>query len=131
MDPYFARPRSAEYERLGDPKTRMADALIVCATNRDLREAVRSKRFREDLWYRFAGAVVEVPLLRDRPEDLRAFLTSRRVSRALNAWDALAPDALDLLLRYSWPGNFRELDNTLQRLPAVTHPGAIDRATCS
>jgi hypothetical protein len=119
-----------EYERLGDPRPRHADVRIVCATNRDLRAEVRAGRFRDDLWYRFAAAVVDVPPLRERPEDVRAFLAARRVSRTLTAWEALSPDARSFATSHSWPGNFRELANFIERLPAVTRPGAIDAATC-
>jgi DNA-binding NtrC family response regulator len=119
-----------EYERLGDQETRHADVRIVCATNRDLRAEIRAKRFREDLWYRFAGAVVEVPPLRDRPEDVRAFLEAHRVNPALSAWQALAPDAQDLVRRHPWPGNFRELSNFAGRLSDTAGPGVVDRMTC-
>jgi len=117
-----------EYERLGDPASRRADVLLVCATSRDLRAAVRAGRFRSDLWYRFAGAVVDVPPLRDRPEDLRAFL--ELPWGAVNAWEALTPEARDLVLRHAWPGNFRELENFVRRLPRATRPNSIDRAAC-
>ncbi len=119
-----------EYERLGDPRPRHADVRIVCATNRDLRAEVRAGRFRDDLWYRFAAAVVDVPPLRNRPEDVLAFLAARRVSRTLTAWEALSPEARSFASSHAWPGNFRELANFVDRLPAVTRPGAIDAATC-
>ncbi len=121
--------RHGEYERLGDPRTYHSDLQVVCATNRDLRAAIARGEFREDLWYRFASYVVEVPALRDRPEDVLDFLARRQVTRDLDARSALSPEALKCLLDYAWPGNFRELENLVLRLPAVSSPGAIDLAT--
>lgn len=114
-----------EYQRLGDPKARTADVRVVAATNRDLRAAVRVGSFRQDLWYRFAAAVVEVPGLRDRPEDIAAFLIGR------SCWDAFTDGAKELLLGYDWPGNFRELDNFAQRIEREALARPIDRAAAS
>lgn len=125
----FLDPRG-EYERLGDPKPRRADVRIVCATNRDLGKEIRAGRFREDLWFRFAHAVVKVPPLRERPEDLRAFLMMRREGRSLTTWDALSPEAQTFVLSHPWPGNLRELGNFVERLPAVTLAGEIERSIC-
>jgi DNA-binding NtrC family response regulator len=122
--------RRGEYERLGDPRTRTSDVQLVCATNRDLRVAIAKGSFREDLWYRFAGFVVEVPPLSERREDMLAFLARRQVSRDLDARAALSPEALDVLARHPWQGNFRELENFVQRLPAATRPGEISVAVC-
>lgn len=121
--------RRGEYERLGDPRTRRADVALVCATNADLRGAVARGEFREDLWYRFAGTVVEVPPLRERPEDIAAFLDARLVAPSLSARRALSLDAFELVLRHPWSGNFRELENFAQRLPTAARAAAIDAAT--
>ncbi|MFO0606009.1 MAG: sigma 54-interacting transcriptional regulator [Polyangiales bacterium] len=109
--------RRGEYERLGDPRTRRADVHLVCATNADLRGAVARGEFRADLWFRFAGSVVEVPPLRERPEDVLAALDRARLAPSVNARQALTPAALDAVLRHPWPGNFRELENFVARLP--------------
>ena len=119
-----------EFERLGDPKPRRADVQVVCATNGDLRGAVARGEFRSDLWYRFAGSVVEVPALRERPEDVSAFLASRKVGPSVTARDALSLDAKAVLARHPWPGNFRELENFVARLPLDARAGSVDGATC-
>lgn len=117
--------RKGEYERLGDPRARYADVQVVCATNVDLRGAVAQGHFREDLWYRFAATVVRVPPLRERPEDLEYFLRRRELAPGLSAWSALSGEAQALLRAHEWPGNLRELDNLVQRLPSVTRAGAL------
>lgn len=119
-----------EFERLGDPKVRRSDVRIVCATNGDLRGAVTRGAFRADLWYRFAGSVVEVPSLRERPEDVSAYLASRSLGPSVSARDALALDAKAVLARHPWPGNFRELENFVARLPLGARAGSVDAATC-
>lgn len=108
-----------EYEHLGDPRARKADVQLVGATNVDLREAVARGAFRADLWYRFACAVIEVPPLRERPEDVLDFLGLASVR------DALHPEALALLLAHDWPGNFRELENLVTRLPSAAPPASL------
>lgn len=121
-----------EYYRLGDARLRTADVQIVCASNRDLDDpACRSQYFRSDLWYRLASSVLRIPPLRERPEDIRAFLSSRSVpGSALRIVDCLSPEALTAVLRDPWPGNFRDLENFLDRLPPAARPQSIDLATC-
>jgi hypothetical protein len=121
--------RRGEYERLGETRARHADVQIVAATSVDLRQAVGAGTFREDLWYRFTGSVVQVPPLRERPLDLLAFLRGRQLTPGLSAYDALSAPALERVLAHGWPGNFRELDNFVARLPAVRARG-IDEKTC-
>ncbi|MEM7606825.1 MAG: sigma 54-interacting transcriptional regulator, partial [Myxococcota bacterium] len=96
--------------RVGDSQDRSVDVRILSATNASLERAVREGRFRQDLFFRLAVLQLEVPSLRDRPEDLRALVArwSRRRRRVL-------PDAVEALLRHSWPGNVRELLSELER----------------
>ena len=112
-----------EYERLGSyghPK--IADVRIVAATNRDLRAAALSDEFRTDLWFRLSVHVVEVPPLRDRPEDVIAYLKLQRSSSGTTLFDALAPATIEVLLAHAWDGNFRELANFAERsLPLVSN----------
>ncbi|MFN6482501.1 MULTISPECIES: sigma-54 dependent transcriptional regulator [unclassified Nostoc] len=106
------------FERLGSNQTKTVDVRILAATNRNLEQLVRLNQFREDLYYRFNVVRIELPLLRDRPEDLEQltqhFLSSialRNGTRNL----AITSTALEKLRDYPWPGNVRELQNTLER----------------
>jgi DNA-binding NtrC family response regulator len=109
------------FERVGESRPRTSDARILAATHVDLRRAVHSGRFREDLYYRLRVVPIEIPPLRDRREDiepLATFLLARvgaRQGRALR----FSPDVLRLLIEHSWPGNVRELENALEYAVAV------------
>ncbi len=107
-----------EYERVGDPTTRRADVRILAATNQDLEQAVAAGSFREDLLYRLNVLTIEIPPLRDRPEDLlplaRRFLVF--FSRGYGKPGLrLAPAAERAILAHPWPGNVRELRNAVER----------------
>jgi DNA-binding NtrC family response regulator len=110
-----------EVKRLGASKHAEVDVRVVAATHRDLPEMVEAGRFREDLYFRLAEVVVELPPLRARDGDL-AYLAERILDeeRAGSApAKRLAPDALDALARRTWPGNVRELRNVLRRAAAL------------
>ena len=98
--------------RVGGTRDRRVEARIMAATNRDLPALVATKQFRQDLFFRLAGAVVNLPPLRDRLEDLPVLVP--RLLADLGRGDMLVPDATFAALRaHSWPGNVRELKNTL------------------
>lgn len=122
--------RRGEYFRLGDVRARYADVHVVCATSTDLaEEKSRAGCFREDLWYRLAVRIVHVPALSQRPDDLIAFLRTRKTRGGMcSVFDALTESARHRLLAQTWPGNFRDVENFLQRLPAHLRPGSIDLA---
>lgn len=107
-----------EFERLGSTKTRKVDVRIIAATNTDLGEAVRCGQFREDLFYRLNVFPIHVPPLRERREDIPSLVdyflerTSREYGRALT----VGAGAMELLVRYDWPGNVREMENLIERL---------------
>ncbi|MGA2434936.1 MAG: sigma-54 dependent transcriptional regulator [Bryobacteraceae bacterium] len=107
-----------EFERLGSNKTRQIDVRIVAATNQDLRAALEQGTFREDLYYRLNVVPIDIPPLRDRPEDIVS-LAEHFVKKlgAANASqvDSISEAALDRLLGYHWPGNVRELENVIER----------------
>ena len=107
-----------EYERVGDPVTRKADARIVAATNRDLDAMVKDGQFRLDLLYRLNVISITVPPLRERPEDLED-LANGFVRRYAGDYGLparrLSPGALSQLRAYAWPGNVRELQNMMER----------------
>ena len=106
------------FERVGGQQPVHVDVRVIAATHRNLRAMVREGQFREDLWYRIAVFPVEIPPLRDRPEDIASLAThfalracERFGSRAL----APTPADLEILARYAWPGNVRELAAVLDR----------------
>ena len=115
------------FERVGENRTRRADARVVVATNRDLDDEVRAGRFREDLLYRINVIELTVPPLRERPEDVlrlaRAFLAffARSAGRLPPTLSAAAEERL---LAYPWPGNVRELRNAMERA-AILWPADI------
>ena len=105
------------FERVGGVTPIRANVRIVCATHRDLRAMVDRGEFREDLYYRLRGIILEVPALRSRLGDLPASPAPprphrRRARRGRRS--ASSPEALDLLARHRWPGNVRELENALR-----------------
>jgi len=107
-----------EYERLGETVTRRSEVRIVAATNRDLKKRVNEGAFREDLFYRLNVITVEMPPLRARPGDVLRFAEhyvrhcSSQFGRKV---EGLTPEAAECIRRYSWPGNLRELRNTIER----------------
>jgi transcriptional regulator with GAF, ATPase, and Fis domain len=107
-----------EFERLGGTRTLRVDVRLIAATNRDLPGMVRDGQFREDLYYRLNVVSIEMPPLRERKDDIVPLAGSfiRRFSAELKKRiDGLEPDAQKLLMRYNWPGNIRELENTIER----------------
>ena len=107
-----------EFERLGGNRTQRVDVRVVAATNQDLSKQVADRAFRSDLYYRLNVFPIQIPALRERPEDIpllvRYFV--QRFSRSLNKGVEYIPaDVMDALSNYSWPGNIRELENLLER----------------
>ncbi len=107
-----------EFERLGSNRTQRVDVRVVAATNVDLSRRVAERAFRSDLYYRLNVFPIQIPALRERPEDLpllvRYFV--QKFSRRLNkAVEYIPADAMDALAGYSWPGNVRELENLIER----------------
>jgi DNA-binding NtrC family response regulator len=105
---------SGEVKRVGGESARQVDVRIVCATHRDLRSMVAAGTFRQDLYFRIARLVLELPPLRARHEDIRALCVHfLQLLEPTLGRRALEPAALQRLLRYAWPGNVRELRNVL------------------
>jgi len=120
-----------DFERLGRygrPST--SDVRLVAATNADLRSAALRDQFRLDLWFRVSAFVVDVPPLRDRFEDVEAFLRGRATPAGGSIHDALSPGALEVLAAHAWDGNFRELVNFANRIVAITKTRTIDADVC-
>ena len=99
------------YYRLGGNRKVSVDVRIVGATNQDMVAAVRSGKFRRDLYYRLSQFQLRVPPLRERPEDIIAI--AEHVLQHYHADSKFTPDAIQALQRYSWPGNVRELKNVI------------------
>jgi NtrC-family two-component system response regulator AlgB len=107
-----------EYERLGDPSTRKADVRIITATNRILEEEVKAGRFREDLFYRLNVIQIEIPPLRERPQDLEALAMQLLVFYGRTHhrnFIGFTEEAMQAMKRHTWPGNLRELRNVIER----------------
>jgi DNA-binding NtrC family response regulator len=105
--------------RLGGNRNIDIDARVIAATNRNLKEAIEDKTFREDLYYRLNVFPIHISPLRDRREDIPPLLDYfiKRFSREFNKRiREISRDALDLLMRYHWPGNVRELRNVVERI---------------
>jgi formate hydrogenlyase transcriptional activator len=107
-----------EFERLGSARTIRADVRLIAATNRDLATMVKDQQFRPDLFFRLNVFPVELPALRDRPEDIPLLVRhfaeefSRRMGRKV---EAISSQTMDALRQYRWPGNIRELQNVIER----------------
>jgi len=107
-----------EFERLGNSRTLRTDARLVAATNVHLKDMVDAKRFRADLFYRLNVFPIQIPPLRDRPEDIPLLIThfahdcARRMHRTITR---IPSATMDVLVRYAWPGNIRELQNLIER----------------
>jgi DNA-binding NtrC family response regulator len=106
------------FERVGGTKPVFVDVRVIAATNKSLRDEVKTGGFREDLYYRLNVIPIELPPLRQRPGDvvLLARWFAAHLARELRKPETtLSPEALDRLERYHWPGNIRELRNTIER----------------
>ena len=111
-----------EFKRVGGTEDIRVDVRIISATNKDLEEGVKEKRFREDLFYRLNVIQIKLPPLRDRKEDVQILANHflKKYSEELNKNIAkISPEALPILLNYEYPGNVRELQNIIERAVAL------------
>jgi NtrC-family two-component system response regulator AlgB len=120
-----------EYERIGETVIRRANVRIIAATNRDLKKRVAAGAFREDLFYRLNAITVELPPLREHPENIPEFADyflrqcAKRADRPITGFTS---ECLELLRAYNWPGNLRELHNTVERSVLLCHSSEIGAA---
>jgi len=117
-----------EFERLGGGETVRVDVRIVAATNRDLAEDVRARRFRGDLYYRLNVFPVHLPPLRERVEDiplLTSHFTAKHGERFGRAISRIDRRAMNLLASHHWPGNVRELENVIERAVILSRNGTL------
>ncbi len=118
-----------EFERLGSSRTLRTDARLIAATNQDLAAMVERQKFRSDLFYRLNVFPLRVPALRERQEDIpllvRHFVQqyARRMNKVI---DTIPSEAMNVLIRYHWPGNIRELQNLMERA-VILSPGPVLR----
>ena len=116
-----------EFEPLGAERTQRVDVRVIAATNRDLRQLVAEGKFLEDLFYRLNVIPIEMPPLRDRPEDIPLLVdhfVRRFAERTGKKIDGVDEKAMAELSGYGWPGNVRELENTIERA-VVLSTGAL------
>lgn len=106
-----------QFERVGGEQPIEVDVRIIAATNKSLKKLVKRGRFREDLYYRLNVVRIELPRLRDRPEDipLLAMHFAQKFAGKGQHPKAISPKAMEVLLNHSWPGNVRELENAIER----------------
>ena len=118
--------QSGEFRRVGGNMALKADVRIISATNKDLVEEVKQGRFREDLLYRLNVITIEMPPLKDRKDDIPIlvewFLSHKVKSKTRKQ---INPKALELLLKYDWPGNIRELENVIERAAILSKEDMI------
>ena len=117
-----------EFERLGDTRTRRVDVRVIAATNRDLKHEVEARRFRQDLFYRLSVFPVEIPPLRERPEDIPQLVlhfiaqSARRLNRPV---PRVTRSTMSQLAAHDWPGNVRELQNVVERALILSEGGPL------
>ncbi len=117
---------SKEIRRVGDEKPIKVDVRIVAATNRDLKKMVEKGQFREDLYYRIGGFKVEIPPLRERKDDI-PILVKHFIDKYNRKYNknipGIKPDALEILIKYDWPGNIRQLESIVSKAVILADDG--------
>ena len=118
-----------EFERLGSTRTQKVDVRIVAATHRDLEGMILEKQFRSDLYYRLNVFPINVPPLRERPEDIPPLVrhfVQQATRRQRKTIDTVSSETMEALIHYRWPGNIRELENVIERA-VILSPGPVLR----
>jgi DNA-binding NtrC family response regulator len=118
-----------QFERVGATKTLHSNVRVVAATNKNLEEEVREKRFREDLFYRLSVIPIRIPPLSERKDDilqLAHHFFERAHQKLSSTITRITPEAEELLLNYGWPGNVRELENAIERAIILTKGEELD-----
>jgi len=116
--------QEGEFERLGSSKTIKVNVRIIAATNRNLEEEVKKKRFRIDLYYRLTTFIITIPPLRDRKEDIPLlvnFLTNKLGKKLNKSVKKVPHTIMRKLVNYSWPGNVRELENVIENALIISN----------
>ena len=120
-----------EFTPLGETRPVSVDVRIIAATNVDLKEAVKNGTFREDLYYRLSVVPIELPALRERKEDIlplaQHFIEKYNDENARQISTAIGPEVLELLEKYYYPGNVRELENIIERAVVIAPEDEITK----
>ena len=120
--------QSGEFERIGNPKTVKVDVRVIAATNRNLENQIRKKRFRKDLYYRLNVYPITIAPLRDRISDI-PLLAEHFVKQFNRQMDKnikkIPVKTIKQLQKYSWPGNVRELENIIERAVIISHGSSL------
>ena len=120
--------QEGEFERLGGTKVLRSNVRIISATNVNLENAIKQKRFREDLYYRLNVITINMPPLRERREDIPLLISHfLKIYQEMNnkVVDGISEDVLDILTDYQWPGNVREIKNIIERAVVLTQDRII------
>ncbi|KTC88670.1 transcriptional regulator FleQ [Fluoribacter dumoffii NY 23] len=117
------------FERVGSNKSIDVNVRIIAATHRNLEEAIKEGKFREDLFYRLNVFPIEMPPLRERAEDIPLLFNEliSRIESENRPSVRLMPDAMNALCEYNWPGNIRELANLVERLTILYPKGILSK----
>ncbi len=121
---------NGEMHRIGSPEIIRVDVRLICATHHDLQAMVETGTFREDLYYRLKGIIIQLERLKDRREDIPELLdyfAERCCMKRASGLKVFEPAARDLLIEYDWPGNVRQLMDTIQSLIYLTPSYYITR----
>jgi len=119
-----------EFERLGSNESVQTDVRIISATNKDLLEQMEKRLFRQDLYYRLNVVAIHLPPLRDRGEDVKLltqYFLSKYTGELNHRIKGVDPEAVKMLKNYHWPGNIRELENTIERAVVLAEGDTITR----
>jgi len=120
-----------EFTRVGGNDLIKVDVRVISATNRDMKQAIASGQFREDLYYRLNVVTIDLPPLRDRKEDiplLAEHFLKKSSQENQKEITGFSPEATDFLLRYEWPGNVRELENAIERAVILATDSRLEMA---
>jgi transcriptional regulator with GAF, ATPase, and Fis domain len=117
-----------KFERVGGTQSIEVDVRVIAATNRPLKNMVKQGKFREDLFYRLNVVKVDLPPLRERPEDIPLLATHFAEKYAVpgESPKLIAPAAMEVLINYPWPGNVRELENVIERASVTCRSNTIE-----
>jgi len=121
--------QEGEIDRVGGSSPVKIDIRVIAATNRDIEAAVSENRFREDLYYRLSVFPIQIPPLRERQEDIPSLVEHfiGKYSAEMNlGHKEISPEAMEVLKKYSWKGNIRELENVIERALIVSDGGTIE-----